>query len=46
MSYSIATVRDWPKLWHQYGNRLILAGATSEPLLYEPGTNWNSAHTN
>jgi len=27
-------------------SRLIPVGATSQPLLYEPGTNWNSAHTN
>jgi len=24
----------------------LLQYATSEPLLYEPGTNWNYSHTN
>jgi CubicO group peptidase (beta-lactamase class C family) len=32
--------------FHQWEPDQLLGFATSKPLLYEPGTNWNYAHTN
>lgn len=32
--------------FHQWTTDELLRYATSKPLLYEPGTNWNYAHTN